>query len=63
MDRSNDTSTRLIPLADAAHHLRVSYLAARDMLLRGELRGLKRDGRWFVEQASIRQMTGKDAEK
>lgn len=53
MHNSNDTSTRLIPLADAAHHLRVSYLAARDLLLRGELQGLKRNGRWYVETSSL----------
>ena len=52
-----------IPLSEAAHALGVSYLAARDLLLRRQLKGFKHGGRWYVEQASIRQMTGKDAEK
>ena len=52
-----------IPLTDAAHTLGLSYLAARDLLLRGRLKGLKHEGRWYVEQASIRQMISKDAGK
>ena len=53
MKEPSDTSIRLIPLADAAHRLGVSYLAARDMLLRGDVKGLKRGDRWYVEASSL----------
>ena len=42
-----------IPLTEAAHALGLSYLATRDLLLRGRLRGFKHEGRWFVEAASL----------
>ena len=42
-----------IPLTEAAHTLGLSYLAARDLLLRGRLRGFKHEGRWYVEAASV----------
>ena len=42
-----------VPLADAAFQLGVTYPTSRDMLLRGDLKGGKRDGHWFVEVASI----------
>ena len=42
-----------IPLTEAAHTLGLSYLAARNLLLRGRLRGFKHEGRWFVEAALL----------
>ena len=47
------SSKQLIPLAEAAHQLGVAYLTARDMLLRGDLKGLKQKKRWYVERGSL----------
>ena len=59
----SNTNNQLVPLTEAAFHLRVSYLAARDMLLRGELQGEKHDGRWYVEESSIaRNLKDKQAD-
>ena len=53
MQNPSQKPTQLIPLADAAHQLGVAYLTGRDKLFRGELEGIKRRGRWFVQQSSI----------
>ena len=42
-----------VPLTEVAHKLGVGYLAARELLLRHELDGVKRDGRWLVTAESV----------
>ncbi|MEJ7810404.1 MAG: hypothetical protein WKG32_08325 [Gemmatimonadaceae bacterium] len=42
-----------ISLTDAAFRLRARYQRALDMVLRGELEGKKRAGRWYVTEASV----------
>lgn len=42
-----------VPLADAALALGRSYLQTRDLLLKGNLTGFKRDGRWYVIRKAL----------
>jgi hypothetical protein len=53
MSNAVDSAGALILLTDAAHRLRLPYLKARDLLLSGRLRGIKRDGHWYVECESV----------
>lgn len=46
-----DTTT--LGLAEAAQTLRLSWWGARQLLLRGDLKGALIDGRWRVERASL----------
>jgi len=47
------TPAKMVALIDAAFRLQVRYQLALDMVLRGELEGEKRAGRWFVTEAGI----------
>ena len=50
MDRPLDE----VPLTQAAHELRVSYLTARDMVLTGRLHGYQlASGRWLVSRGDV----------
>ena len=49
-------TVKTVPLLKAAAELKLSYWAARDAVLRGEIRGWQdARGRWFVDQASVGQ--------
>jgi len=43
-----------VPLADAAATLRKTWGQAWNLVLTGELKGRKKDGKWLVERASLR---------
>ena len=45
--------TELVPLADAAFRLKISYHQAWRRLLSGELEGRKIDGRWLVLESDL----------
>lgn len=42
-----------LPLMAAAAAMGLGYASARDRILKGEVLGFQRAGRWFVTQASI----------
>ncbi len=44
----------MIPLSDAAQRLSMSWERAWRALLNGDLKGEKRDGRWYVTVRSVR---------
>lgn len=50
------SSEKVIPLTQAAQRLAVRYGAAWDAVLRGELEGEQRDGRWFVTAESVSRL-------
>ena len=52
MPRTKD-NTAEIRLVDAAKALQVGYLLARDLMLRGELNGIRRGRNWFVTRESL----------
>lgn len=43
----------LVPLADAAYRLEMSYRRSWEWLLAGKLRGKKKDGRWYVFESEL----------
>ncbi|MCH7856758.1 MAG: hypothetical protein IIB37_08395 [Gemmatimonadetes bacterium] len=45
----------LVPLADAAFRLKISYHQAWRRLLSGELNGQKIDGRWYILESDLPQ--------
>ena len=51
-----DHKVKDVPLTLAAQQLRRSYLATRDLVLRGALRGRQQGGRWFVDGADLQRM-------
>ena len=52
-------TTKLVPLAEAAFRLKISYHRAWRRLLSGELNGQKIDGRWLVLESDL---PGRDRE-
>jgi hypothetical protein len=52
----------LIPLPDVAHRLALPWAAAWALLLRGQLQGEKRGGRWYVTTASVEKLRRRRAE-
>lgn len=57
MKREIEKWNQALSLSDAAFDLNRSYLQTRDLLLRGELAGFKRDGRWYVKRSSLEAYT------
>jgi hypothetical protein len=53
-----EESEKGVPLTVAAHALGLGYLATRDRLLRGELTGFRRRGRWYVSGRSLADALG-----
>lgn len=51
--RIETMTTKLVPLAEAAFRLRISYHRAWRRLLSGELNGQKIDGRWHVLESDL----------
>ena len=51
-----DHKVKDVPLTLAAQQLRRSYLATRDLVLRGALRGRQQDGRWYVDRGDLRRL-------
>ena len=49
-------TTELVPLSEAAQSLRLSWGQAWRLLLRGELEGEKRAGKWFVSSADVERL-------
>lgn len=47
---------KVIPLTQAAQRLKVRYGAVWDDVLRGQLVGEQRDGRWFVTAESVSRL-------
>ncbi len=48
--------TRMIGLAEAAQKLRLPYQNCHRLLLTGELRGEKREGRWYVAWTDVERL-------
>jgi hypothetical protein len=46
-------AVKLIPLTDAALQLGISWERAWRLMLSGQLTGMKRGNRWFVDRRSI----------
>ena len=54
-----DHKVKDVPLTLAAQQLRRSYLATRDLVLRGELQGRQEGGRWFVDHGDLQRLVRK----
>jgi hypothetical protein len=50
-----------ISLTDAAQRLGISWGRAWRLLLTGKLAGVKREGRWFVDEVSVGVMEGSES--
>lgn len=50
---TTEVSYEEIPLTEVALRLHMPYAIARDLMFRGDVKGSKRDGRWYVEVTSI----------
>lgn len=51
----------MMGLAEAAHRLRVPYQNCHRLLLTGVLRGVKRDGRWYVYASDVETLANRRA--
>lgn len=45
-----------LPLVVAAARLRLSYNQAMRLVLIGEIKGIRRDGRWWVDAADVERL-------
>lgn len=43
----------MVDLVEAASRLRIAYQAAHRLVLTGELKGQRRNGRWYVDAAHL----------
>ena len=50
---TSDRRTCLVPLPTAAQRLRISWKQAWRRVLIGELRGVQKDGKWYVDEAQL----------
>ena len=51
----------VVPLPDAAYRLGMPYRRAYERLLAGTLRGVRKDGRWFVLASELPRSGDREA--